>query len=56
MLNEVYETIESSADRDSIISKLEQCKVSLVAKLEIFKQHDEDILGMVEDEEVNHEP
>jgi len=36
MFHEVYETIESSADRDLIISKLEQCKVSLAAKLELL--------------------
>ena len=55
MIHEIYETIESTADRDSIITKLEQCKGSLEEKLEALKRQDEEILGLVEDEEVEHE-
>ena len=55
MLQEVYDTIESTVDRDSIVTRLEQCKISLEEKLEIIKQQDEEILVMVEDEEVEHE-
>jgi len=37
MLNEVYETIESSADKDSIVTKLEEYKISLEEKLRVIK-------------------
>ena len=55
MVHEIYETIESSADRDSIITKLKQCKISLEEKLEAIKQQDGEILKLVRDEEVEHE-
>ena len=33
ILQEVYDTIESTVDRDSIMTRLEQCKISLEEKL-----------------------
>ena len=55
ILQEVYDTIESTVDRDSIMTRLEQCKISLEEKLDIIKQQDEEILELVDDEEVEHE-
>ena len=55
MLSEVYETIESSADKNSIVTKLEECKISLEEKLRVIKRQDEEILELVDDEELEHE-
>lgn len=55
MLHDVYETIESSADRVSIVTKLKQYIISLEEKLSVIKQQDEEILGLVEDEEIENE-
>ena len=55
MLNEVYETIESSADKNSVVTKLEECKISLEEKLRVIKRQDEEILELVDDEELEHE-
>jgi len=41
MVHKVYETIDSSADRDTIITELEQCKISLEEMLGVLKQQDE---------------
>ena len=55
MVHEIYEAIESTDERDSIVTKLEQCKISLEEKLEIIRQQDDEILELVGDEEVEHE-
>ena len=55
MMHEVYETIESTADKNTIITKLEQCKISLEEKLVVVKQQDEEILALLDEEEVEAE-
>ncbi|XP_065904623.1 uncharacterized protein [Dysidea avara] len=55
MVHEIYEAIESTDERDSIVTKLEQCKISLEEKLEIIRQQDDEILELVGDVEVEHE-
>ena len=55
MLQEVYETIESTVNRDSIVTRMKQCKISLEEKLEIIKHQDKEILELIENEEVEHE-
>ena len=48
-INEVYETIESTADRGSVITKLMQCKLTLGDKLTIMKRYDDEILELIGD-------
>ena len=55
MLQEVYETIESTVNRDSIVTRMKQCKISLEEKLEIIKHQDKEILELIKNEEVEHE-
>ena len=49
------EAIETTEDLDSVVTKLEQCRITLKEKLEILKQLDEEILELVEDDEVDNE-
>ena len=49
------ETIEFPADRNSVITTMQQCKLLLAEKLVVIKQQDEEILALVDDEEVEHE-
>ncbi|XP_065903951.1 uncharacterized protein DDB_G0290587-like [Dysidea avara] len=55
MVHEIYEAMESTDERNSMVTKLEQCKISLEEKLEIIRQQDDEILELVGDEEVEHE-
>ena len=54
-INEVYETIESTADRGSVITKLMQCKLTLEDKLVIMQRYDNEILELIGDQEVEDE-
>ena len=54
-ISEIYETIESTADREPVITKLMQCKLTLKEKLDTIKRYDDEILGLVEDGEVEDE-
>ena len=51
----LYEAIEITEDLESVMTKLEQCKITLKEKLEILKQLDEKILELVEDGDVDNE-
>ena len=51
----LYEAIEITEDLESVVTKLEQCKITLKEKLEILKQLDEEILELVEDGDVDNE-
>lgn len=55
MINEIYETIESTVDRESAVTKLSQCKIMLTEKLETIKRYNNEILEMVGDDEVEDE-
>ena len=51
----LYEAIETTEDLESVVTKLEQCRITLKEKLETLKQLDEEILELVEDSEVDNE-
>ena len=51
----LYESIESTKDTESVVTKLEQCRITLKEKLETLRQLDEEILELVEEGEVNDE-
>ena len=51
----LYEAIETTEDLESVVTKLEQCRITLKEKLEILKRLDEEILELVEDGEVDDE-
>jgi len=51
-MSALYEAIEATKDLDVIIAKLEQCRITLEEKLRTSKQLDSDILGLVDDTEV----
>ena len=54
-ISEIYETIESTTERELVITKLMQCKLTLEEKLKTIKRYDDEILELVEDEEVEDE-
>ena len=54
-ISESYETIESTTERELVITKLMQCKLTLEEKLNTIKRYDDEILELVEDEEVEDE-
>ena len=54
-ISALYEALESTEDTESIVTKLEQCRIILKEKLETLKQLDEDILDLVEESEVDNE-
>ena len=51
----LYEAIETTEDLESVVTKLEQYRITLKEKLETLKQLDEEILELVEDSEVDNE-
>ena len=51
----LYEAIEATDDLESVVTKLEQCRITLKEKLETLKQLDEEILVLVDDGEVDDE-
>ena len=55
IISQIYETMESTDEVETIITKLKQYKLALQEKLEVFKQLDDEILQLVDDEEVDHE-
>lgn len=55
IISQTYETIESTDAVESVVTKLKQSKLILQEKLETVKQLDEEILGLVDDEEVDNE-
>ena len=55
IINQVYESVESTNEVESVVTRLRQCKLALQEKLEIIEQHDDEILQLVDDEEVENE-
>lgn len=55
IISSLYEAIEATEDLESVMTKLEQCRITLKEKLETLKQLDEEILGLVEDSKVDNE-
>ena len=53
--SQVYESIESTDEVESVVTKLKQCKLALQEKLEIIKQLNDEMLELVEDEKVENE-
>ena len=51
----MYEAKESADDRESILTTLIQCKLSLQGKLDTVKQLDNEILELVDDADVDDE-
>ena len=51
----MYEAKESADDRESILTMLMQCKLSLQGKLDTVKQLDNEILELVDDADVDDE-
>ena len=51
----LYEAVETTEDLESVVTKLEQCRITLKEKLEILKRLDVKILELVEDGEVGDE-
>ena len=51
----LYEAIETTEDLESVVTKLEQRRITFKEKLEILKQLDEEILELVEDSKVDNE-
>ena len=51
----LYEAIESTENPDGILTKLEQCRITLNEKRDTLKQLDDEILELVEDTEVDDE-
>ena len=51
----LYEAIEATDDLESVVTKLEQCRIMLKEKLKTLKQLDEEILELVDDGEVDDE-
>ena len=47
--------LESTTERELVITKLMQCKLTLEEKLSTIKRYDHEILELVEDEEVEDE-
>ena len=54
-ISALYESIESTEDTESVVTKLEQRRITLKEKLETLRQLDEEILELVEEGEVNDE-
>ena len=54
-ISTIYETIESTVDRETVMTMLLQCKLTLKEKLETIKRYDDEILELVGDEEVENE-
>ena len=54
-ISTIYETIESTVNRESVMITLLQCKLMLKEKLETIKRYDDEILELVGDEEVENE-
>ena len=52
---QMYEAKESADDRESILTTLMQCKLSLQGKLDTVKQLDNEILELVDDADVDDE-
>ena len=55
IISQIYESVESTDEVESVMTKLRQCKLVLQEKLEIIKQLDDEILQLVDDEEVENE-
>ena len=53
-ITQLYEVIESTDEVETVVTKLKQCKLTLQDKL-VFRQLDDEILGLVDDEEVENE-
>lgn len=54
-ISSLYEAIEATEGLEAVMTKLEQCRITLKEKLETLKQLDKEILGLVEDSEVDNE-
>ena len=52
---QMYEAKESADDRESVLTKLMQCKLSLQGKLDTVRQLDDEILELVDDADVDDE-
>ena len=55
IINQIYETVESTDEVELVVTKLRQCNLALQEKLEIIKQLDDETLQLVDDEEVENE-
>ena len=54
-ISALFEAIGNTEDTESIVTKLEQCRITLKEKMETLRQLDEEILGLVEESEVDDE-
>ena len=50
----LYEATESTDDLESVVTKLEQCRITLKEKLETLKQLVKESLELVDDGEVSN--
>ena len=54
-ISQIYETIESTENPESTLTKLKQCKMALEEKLEVVKRCDEEILELTREDDVENE-